>query len=143
MNVPSPTGPPKDPAAARSVSSNRHQRGAEAFPGRYGLFQLHASVASQERWNNTILPGVEYRMDVHIWLRHHKDNTLRATVEQSESPRNTYVSGAVDFRPEPFTRVREADREHHSLESAQAYADAALEPLHICNDTCSDWYRLT
>jgi hypothetical protein len=81
-------------------------------------------------------------MDVHIWHRHHKSSTLRAVVEQADLPRKMYASGAVDFRSEPFRRVREADREHDSLELAQAFADSALEELHICNDACSDWRKL-
>jgi hypothetical protein len=80
-------------------------------------------------------------MGGHIWHRHHKGKTLRAVVEQSDVPRKAFKSGAIDLRSEPFSRVREADREHDSLELAQAFADSTLDELHICNDTCSDWQK--
>ncbi len=81
-------------------------------------------------------------LEVHIWFRHHRDKTLRAEVQFWNLPRHAWTSSAVDVGSDPFKRVATADREHASLEAAQAFADSAVDELHICDDRCGEWYRL-
>ena len=79
-------------------------------------------------------------MGAKVWLRHHKDNQLCAEVVFVDTPRNAYLSGAIDLRVDDFARIDGADREHTTLENAQGFADSMLSDQHICNDGCGDWY---
>ena len=81
-------------------------------------------------------------MRTQVWFRHHKDDELRAEVLYVEAARKGYLSSALDLRGDPFRRLPGADREHETLEHAQAFADSILSDQHICNDSCGDWYAV-